>query len=170
MQATDHIALELKQRNSILWCFPGGTICPLLDSMHRYNVQVIVTRSEQGAVFAAIGAYKASGKIQFVAVTSGPGFTNTITGLADAFYDSVPLILLAGQVSTNNLVGTSRQRGFQETPAVRIAQPITKMAVQATSSSNLVNSFKSAIQFATAGRGGPTLVDMPTDCQKGEVE
>ncbi len=169
MIAVDYIAQELKLRNARLYAFPGGTIASLFDACRRYNVEVIICRSEFGAGMAAIGAFKAGGRVQFVAATSGPGATNLVTPIAEAFYDSCPIVFLTGQVGTSNLIGVSRQKGFQQTPIVEIVRPITKMAVQSSSPLNLVNSFKSAIRFATAGRGGPCLVDMPMDLQKGEV-
>ena len=170
MIAVDFIAQELKLRNARLWAFSGGTVAPLFDACRRYNVEVIICRSEFGAGMAAVGAFKASGRVQFVAATSGPGATNLVTPIAEAFYDSCPIIFLTGQVGTSNLIGVSRQKGFQQTPIVEIVRPITKMAIQPTSPSNLVNSFKTAIQFAIAGRGGPCLVDMCMNLQKGEVE
>lgn len=169
MIAVDRIAQELKLRNARLWAFSGGTVAPLFDACHRYNIEVIITRSEFGAGMAAIGAFKASGRMQFVAATSGPGATNLVTPIAEAYYDSCPIIFLTGQAGTSNLVGVSRQKGFQQTPIAEIVRPITKMAVQPTSPSNLVSSFKAATQFATAGRGGPCLIDMCMDLQKGEV-
>ena len=170
MIAVDYLAQELKLRNARLWAFGGGTICPLFDACRRYNVEVIICRSEFGAGMAAIGAFKASGRVQFVAATSGPGATNLVTPIAEAYYDSCPIIFLTGQVNTSNLIGYSRQRGFQETPIAKIVYPITKLACQASSPTNLVNLFRAAIRFATAGRGGPCLVDAPMNCQKGEVE
>lgn len=169
MIAVDYIAQELKLRNARLWAFPGGTIAPLFDACHRYNVEVIITRSEFGAGMAAIGAFKAGGRMQFVAATSGPGATNLVTPIAEAFYDSCSIVFLTGQVGISDLVGISRQKGFQQTPIVEIIRPITKMTCQAFSPSHLVSLFHSAMRFATAGRGGPCLIDAPMNCQKGEI-
>lgn len=172
MIAVDHIASILKSSNVILWAYGGGTVTPLFNACHRHDVRVIIARSEFGAGMAAIGAYKAKGRVQFVAATSGPGATNLVTPIAEAFYDSCAIVFLAGQVATSNFVGFSfaRQRGFQETPIAEIVRPITKMSHRATSPTNLVHSFDQAIQFSIARRAGPCLIDMPMDCQRGEVE
>src|SRR5512135_1273393 len=124
MQAVDYIASEMKRLDLTLWAYAGGTVCPVFDACRRYGVRVVVARSELGAGYMAIGAAKALGTPQVVAVTSGPGATNLVTPVADAYYDGVPLIALTGQVGTAALYDTERsgkrQGGFQETPTVDI--------------------------------------------------
>ena len=170
MIATDHIAQEMKRRDLKLWAFGGGTICPLFDAMHRHNVEVIICRSEYGAGYAAIGAAKATGKPQVVAVTSGPGATNLVTPIADAYYDSVPIIALTGQVNTEHLGlrNVVRQRAFQQTNIIDIVNSITKTNRESISPDDLVMNFLSAFDIAITGRHGPVLIDMPMNSQKGE--
>ena len=169
MQAVDHIALELAKRNLKLWTFPGGTIYPLYDSCHRHGVETIVCRSEQGAGYAGVGAAKVTGQVQVVVATSGPGATNLVTPIADAYYDSVPVVFLTGQVSTPNLhYYPVRQRGFQQTNIVGIARPITKVVSTGFSPNRLVQVFQDALDIAEYDRRGPVLIDCPMDTQKGE--
>ena len=169
MQAVDCIAAELKRRNLRLWTFPGGTVYPLYHACHQAGVEIIVCRSEAGAGYAAIGAAKATGQSQVVAVTSGPGATNVVTAIADAYYDSVPVVFLTGQVGTKDLGYEVRQRGFQQTPVVEMTQPITKSSTYGQSPTDLVHQFYRALSIAISGRRGPCLVDMPMDSQRGEA-
>lgn len=159
MIAVDRIAQELKDRSLRLWTFPGGTIYPLYDACHRHGVDVVVARSELGAGYMAIGAAKATGQPQVCAVTSGPGATNVLTCVADAFYDSVPVVFLTGQVATSYLGGSLRQRGFQQTPILKMAAPVTVERYDAPTA------FLEALQQANYPRRGPVVVDMPMDLQ-----
>ena len=170
MIAIDHIALELAKRNLKLWTFPGGTIYPLYDACHRHGVETIVCRSEAGCGYAAIGAAKATGEVQVVATTSGPGATNIVTPCADAYYDSAPVVFLTGQVGSANVIGYSplRQRGFQETHIKEIVKPIVKYVHQCFAPNSLVKRFIYALDIANELRCGPALIDMPMDVQKGE--
>ncbi len=113
MRPVDYIAQEMKRRGLTLWSQAGGTICPLFDACQEQGVEVIVARSEQGAGYMAIGAAKATRTPQVVAVTSGPGATNLITALADAYYDGVPIVALTGQVGTAALAETRATRKRQ---------------------------------------------------------
>lgn len=168
MIAVDYIAQEMKRRDMRLWCYPGGTIFPLFDACHRYGVETVVARSEAGAGFMAIGAAKATGNPQVVAVTSGPGATNLVTPIADAYYDSVPIIGLCGQVGTQYLDRTGqRQRGFQQTPTADIMRPIVKGVWEG---GNLAYAFSWALGVVMDGRRGPAVIDMPMDLQKMELE
>ena len=180
MIAVDFIAQELKRRNLSLYTFPGGTLAPLYDACHRAGVETIVARSEFGAGYAAIGAAKVTGKPQIVAVTSGPGATNLVTPIADAWYDRIPLIALTGQVATSNfmrdidgwpttVLGKVRQAGFQETPITSIVNCITRQAVLAKRGEALIAAFMSAINQPQDRWYGPVLIDMPMDSQREEV-
>ncbi len=170
MQAVDHIALELAKRNLKLWTFPGGTIYPLYDACRRHGVETVVARSEFGASLMAGGAARATGQVQVCAATSGPGAIGLVQGIADAYYDSVPVVFLTGQVGSANVVDYSplRQRGFQETRIRDIVESITKSANQIFSPNSLVKLFPSVLDFASELRCGPVLIDMPMDVQKGE--
>lgn len=170
MTAVDLIAQELKRRNAVLFAGAGGTICPLFDACHRHNVEVIIFRHEQGAGFASIGAFKATRQTQFVAATSGPGATNLVTSIADAYYDSCSVVFLTGQISTANFDGSSkRQQGFQHTPIVQIVESITKFAKMVRFGSELETLFRQAILAAETERRGPALLDLPMNCQKAEL-
>ena len=117
--------LKKNQINEV-FIYPGGTIAPIINACERFKVKIHTFKSEQGAGYAAIGAYKTTKKPQILMVTSGPGVTNALTPLADAFYDSIPLFLIAGQISTDDLSKRKkvRQRGFQEVPTLDLVNKI----------------------------------------------
>ena len=112
----------------IIYIFPGGTIGPVLDIVNKWNIEIFTTRHEQGAGYAALAVARLTGLPQVVMVTSGPGATNVVTPIADAYFDSVPLVLLTGQVGIKDMRGDLpvRQRGFQETDTIAMFRPITK--------------------------------------------
>jgi len=149
-----------------VFVYPGGTIAPILDSLKKENIEIICTKNEQGAGYAAIGAAKVSGKPQIVIVTSGPGATNVITPIADAFYDSIPIIIFTGQVATSyiNKDKKIRQTGFQETDIVNMVKPITKYSFILTAN-NIETDIHNAFKIATTKRPGPVLIDLPMDIQ-----
>lgn len=170
MIAVDIIAKELSDRELKLWTFPGGTIAPLYDACRRLGVETLVARSEYGAGMMAVGAYKATRNLQFCAVTSGPGATNIVTPIAEAWADSCPIIFVTGQVSTSSLVGFSRQKGFQQTDIVAIVSRITKNAYMVTRADRLAGALDRSIEIALEGRCGPCLLDIPTDIARCDVE
>ncbi len=149
----------------------GGAMAELADAFLRQNaMRYVCAQHEQGAVFMAEGYAKAKGVPGVVIVTSGPGVGNIVTGLQNCYYDSVPLIVLAGQVSTQLLRPPEsglRQRGFQETPAVEIARPVTKAAYAVDSMSP--DYLHQAIELCRSGRPGPVLLDLPADIQRAEM-
>ena len=114
--------VEILKKNQIqdVFIYPGGTIAPIINACEKLRIKIQNFKSEQGAGYAAIGAYKTTKKPQVLMVTSGPGVTNALTPLADAFYDSIPLILITGQIGTKDLQARKfvRQRGFQEVPKI----------------------------------------------------
>jgi acetolactate synthase-1/2/3 large subunit len=144
----------------ILFGYPGGYIIGIYDVLHDLtHIKHILTRHEQGATHAAEGYSKATGKPGVVLVTSGPGATNTVTGIADAYMDSIPLVVFTGQVVTN-LIGND---AFQEVDIVGITRPITKHNYLVKDVNELANTIKAAFYIATTGRPGPVLVDLPKD-------
>ncbi|WP_281166134.1 biosynthetic-type acetolactate synthase large subunit [Liquorilactobacillus sicerae] len=147
----------LKQKVELIFGYPGGAALPIYDSLYRKARLNILFRHEQGAVHAAEGYAKVSGKPGVVIVTSGPGATNTVTGLADAKADSVPLIVFTSQVTTTAL-GTN---AFQEVNIVEISKPITKKSYQVRDINDLAPTIIKAFELATSGRPGPVLVDLP---------
>ncbi|WP_373002561.1 acetolactate synthase large subunit [Sulfurimonas sp.] len=140
--------------------YPGGAIMNVYDEIYKQdNFQHILTRHEQAAVHAAEGYSKASGKVGVAMITSGPGFTNAVTGLADAYMDSIPLVVISGQVPMS-LIGTD---AFQEIDAVGISRSCTKHNYLVTNASDLPRVLKEAFHIAATGRPGPVHVDIPKD-------
>lgn len=143
-----------------LFGYPGGVVIGIYDVLHDLtHIKHILTRHEQGATHAAEGYSKATGKPGVVLVTSGPGATNAVTGIADAYMDSIPLVVFTGQVVTN-LIGND---AFQEVDIVGITRPITKHNYLVKDIKDLANTIKAAFYIATTGRPGPVLVDLPKD-------
>lgn len=141
---------------------PGGSIMALYDALYRQDdIETILFRHEQGAIHAAEGYARVSGRPAVVAVTSGPGATNLVTGIADAYMDSVPLVAITGQVPTS-IFGRD---GFQETDILGIVTPITKFTYQVRKPSEATAAFKAAYEISIKGRPGPTLIDLPRDVQ-----
>lgn len=141
--------------------YPGGTILPLYDALHGSPVRHVLTVHEQGAAHAADGYARASGKVGVCIATSGPGATNLVTGLANAFMDSIPVVAITGQVPTN-LIGRD---AFQEIDISGITMPITKHNFIIKDSSKLTEIIRRAFAIARSGRPGPVLVDIPRDIQ-----
>ncbi|MFP6627252.1 MAG: biosynthetic-type acetolactate synthase large subunit [Deltaproteobacteria bacterium] len=141
--------------------YPGGAILPTYDELYSTSLHHILVRHEQGATHMAQGYARASGKPGVVIVTSGPGATNTVTGLADAHMDSTPIIVLTGQVPTA-LIGND---AFQEADIVGITRPCTKHNFLVRDVADLARVIKEAFYIATSGRPGPVLVDLPKDVQ-----
>jgi acetolactate synthase-1/2/3 large subunit len=140
--------------------YPGGAIMHVYDEVFKQDgFQHILTRHEQGAVHAADGYARATGEVGVAMVTSGPGFTNAVTGLATAYMDSIPLVVISGQVPSS-LIGTD---GFQEIDAVGISRPCTKHNFLVRSLEELPKVIKEAFYIARSGRPGPVLVDIPKD-------
>ena len=154
-----------------VFLFPGGTVAPLLDALTKEGIEYICARNEQGAGYAAIGAAKISGEPQVVLVTSGPGATNLVTPIADAYYDSVPIIAFTGQVATKdiNFQKKVRQTGFQETDTVGIYSPITKSASILKNEDNIYNNIVDAYYECKNGRPGPVVIDLPMDVQRNQI-
>ena len=143
--------------------YPGGAIMPIYDALfdHLEEVNHVLTRHEQGAIHAAQGYARTSGKTGVVFATSGPGATNLITGLADALIDSTPLVCITGQVASH-LLGTD---AFQETDVMGISMPVTKWNCQVTKAEDIAPTLAKAFYIASSGRPGPVLVDITKDAQ-----
>ena len=163
------IFVESLKREGVktLFGIPGGVVLKLFDVLHQQeDVEVVLTRHEQGAVHMAEGYAKATGKAGVALVTSGPGMTNIVTGLADAMMDSVPLVAFTGQVPTN-LIGND---AFQEADNIGISRPCTKHNVLVKDVSELATVIKEAFYIANTGRPGPVLVDIPKDVSTESAE
>src|ERR1043166_4015958 len=159
---------SLKQEGvDVLFGIPGGVVLKLFDVLHQQkDVEVILTRHEQGAAHMAEGYAKATGRAGVCLVTSGPGMTNIVTGLADAFRASVPMVAFTGQVSTS-LIGND---AFQEADNVGISRPCTKHNVLVKDVNDLARTIKEAFYIANTGRPGPVLVDIPKDITTDKAE
>jgi acetolactate synthase-1/2/3 large subunit len=145
-----------------LFGYPGGAVLPIYDALfHQQKVQHILVRHEQGAVHAAEGYARSTGKVGCVLVTSGPGATNAVTGLTDALMDSTPLVCLTGQVPTH-LIGND---AFQECDTVGITRPCTKHNYLVKTIDDLPRVLHEAFHIAQSGRPGPVVVDIPKDIQ-----
>jgi acetolactate synthase-1/2/3 large subunit len=142
--------------------FPGGVVIDLFDELAKTDIRRILVRHEQGAVHAADGYARASGKTGVCLVTSGPGATNTVTGIATAYMDSIPLVVFTGQVPTQ-LIGND---AFQEVDIVGITRPCTKHNYLVQSAEEFARIIKEAFYLARSGRPGPVLVDIPKDVTK----
>ncbi|MED4082184.1 acetolactate synthase large subunit [Halalkalibacterium halodurans] len=143
----------------VIFGYPGGAILPTYDEIYKTGIRHILARHEQGAIHAAEGYARVSGKPGVCVVTSGPGATNVVTGIADAMIDSLPLVVITGQVATT-LIGTD---AFQEADMIGITMPITKHSYQVRTIEDLPRIIKEAFHIATTGRPGPVLIDLPKD-------
>jgi acetolactate synthase-1/2/3 large subunit len=148
-----------------LFGFPGGAVIDIYDELVKTPIRHILVRHEQGAVHAADGYARASGKVGVCLVTSGPGATNTVTGIASAYMDSIPLVIITGQVPTH-LIGND---AFQEVDIVGITRPCTKHNYLVKRIEDLGKILKEAFYIARSGRPGPVLVDIPKDVAKNRV-
>lgn len=151
-----------------LFGYPGGAIMPVFDALYDYRDQLnhILVRHEQGAVHAAEGYARVSRKVGVCLVTSGPGATNTVTGIADAMLDSTPLVVITGQVGAS-LLGTD---AFQECDVVNMTQPISKWSYQIRSARDVAWAVSRAFYIASSGRPGPVVLDFAKNAQTETVE
>ena len=146
--------------------YPGAAICPFYDEINKTEIRHILVRSEQNAAHAASGYARTSGKPGVCIVTSGPGATNLITGLAAAYMDSIPLIAITGQVNSEQL----GRDVFQEADITGACESFTKHSYLVKNTEDLPRVFKEAFHIATTGRPGPVLIDVPLDVQQKEIE
>src|ERR687894_594627 len=145
--------------------YPGGAVLPIYDALfHQEKIKHILVRHEQGAVHAAEGYARSSGKVGCVLVTSGPGATNAVTGLTDAMMDSVPIVCITGQVPTH-LIGND---AFQEADTVGITRPCTKHNYLVKAPDDLARVIHEAFHVARSGRPGPVVIDLPKDILMGK--
>lgn len=149
-----------KEGVDTIFGYPGGVVIPVFDTLfHANDINVILTRHEQAAVHAADAYARSSGKTGVCLVTSGPGATNTVTGLATANFDSVPLVCISGQVP-RNMIGND---AFQEADVVGITRPVTKHNYIVTEREKLSKTLKESFHIASTGRPGPVVIDVPKD-------
>ena len=157
----------LKQEGvEVIFGFPGGVVIPIYDALFDSDIRHILVRHEQGAAHAADGYARATGKTGVCLATSGPGATNLITGIANAYMDSVPIVAITGQVATQ-VIGTD---AFQEADITGITAPITKHNYLIKDIKDLPMVIKEAFYLASTGRPGPVLIDIPVDISKGTID
>jgi len=145
--------------------YPGGAVIDIYDELIKTDIRHVLVRHEQGAVHAADGYARVSGRVGVCLVTSGPGATNTVTGIASAYMDSIPLVVITGQVPTH-LIGND---AFQEVDIVGITRPCTKHNYLVKRTEDLATVIKQAFHIARSGRPGPVLVDIPKDIANNKV-
>src|SRR6476660_1944512 len=150
----------------LVFGYPGGAIMPLYDALDGSGVRHILTRHEQGAVFAAEGYARVTGKAGVAIATSGPGATNLVTGIADAKMDSVPLVCITGQVRSP-LIGSD---AFQETDVFGMTLSMTKWSRLVKSIDEIPAVIAEGFYWAREGRPGPVVIDIPTDFLKAKIE
>ncbi len=174
MKVTDYIVSFLIEKGiTDVFGYPGGMVTHLMDSLEKQSSRISahVNYHEQGAAFAACGYAQASERMGVAYATSGPGATNLITGIANAYFDSIPVLFITGQVNTFECkqdLGI-RQRGFQETDIVDMVSGITKMAIRIERTDQITSCINQAWEIAMTGRKGPVLIDIPMDIQRGDI-
>lgn len=167
MTGAQAIIKVLQEQNvDTVFGYPGGAVIPLYNALYDAPLKNVLTAHEQGAIHAADGYARASGKVGVCIATSGPGATNIVTGLATAYLDSIPLVAISGQVPVANLGRDS----FQEIDIVGVTMPITKYNAIVRKSEDLVPMLRLAFAIAKDGRPGPVLIDVPSDLQVKELE
>jgi len=161
------ILLESLKREGVdvIFGFPGGAVIDIYDQLPSYPIKHVLVRHEQGAIHAADGYARASGKVGVCLATSGPGATNTVTGIATAYMDSIPVVIFTGQVPTP-LIGND---AFQEVDIVGITRSCTKHNYLVKDVKDLARTIKEAFYLAASGRPGPVLVDIPKDVQQAKT-
>ncbi len=174
MKVTDYI-VDFLQRRGIhdFFGYQGTMIAHLVDSIEKNpHTKSHSSYHEQGAAFAACGYAQAGERCACAYATSGPGAVNLLSGIADAYFDSLPVIFLTGQLNTYEYSGIQglRQQGFQEIDMVAMAKPVTKYAVQIREAEDIVKELNKAYHIANSGRKGPVLIDLPMNIQRGDVK
>jgi acetolactate synthase-1/2/3 large subunit len=157
------LKILIDEKADTIFGYPGGAIMPVYDVLYGYSDKInhLLTRHEQGAIHAAQGYARSSGKVGVVFATSGPGATNLVSGLADDQIDSTPLVCITGQVYAH-LLGTD---AFQETDVINITTPITKWNYQVTDATEIPSVLAKAFYIARSGRPGPVLIDITKNAQ-----
>lgn len=174
MKGSDYIVdFLVKQGVTDIFGYPGATVCHLIDSINkRSSIQNHLNYHEQACAFAACGYAHSTGKIGVAYANGGPGFTNLITGITNAFYDSIPTVFICGQVDTIDMVGNKkiRQNGIQEIPISKIAQLFTKKAILVCNPEMLQEAMTNAFSTAVADRPGPVVIEIPANIQRADIK
>ena len=174
MKVTDYIIdFIISKGVTDMFGYPGGVICHFIDSATKYPGQINthINYHEQAAAFAACGYAQETSGIGVAFTTSGPGATNLVTGIANAYFDSIPVMFFTGQVDTYGLKGDIpvRQRGFQETDVISMVSTITKYAVRVDDPKRIKYELAKAYSIAISGNPGPVVIDLPADVQRADI-
>lgn len=171
MKLSDYVVSRLEEYTKDIFLISGGGCIHLVDSLSKSKINLVPTLHEQGASIAAESYAQYTNKLGVALVTTGPGSTNAVTGVASAWLDSIPMLLLTGQVQNKDRVGDKgvRQLGFQEIDTVSIYTPITKYAITISDPTLIKFHLDKAIYLATTGRPGPVVIDIPLDVQAAEI-
>ncbi len=175
MKVSDYIVdFMIKKNITDIFGYPGGMVTHLMDSLGKRSdeINTHITYHEQAAAFSACGYAQSSGKLGVAFATSGPGATNLITGIGNAFYDSIPTLFITGQVNSfeSKKSGDLRQKGFQETDIISAVNGITKVAFQLSNPKEAKDILDKAYSTAMSPRRGPVLIDIPMDVFRGEID
>ena len=170
MKCTDYIVeFLISKQVTDVFGYPGGMVTHLMESLDVYKekIRAHVTYHEQGAAFAACAYAQSTDQVGVAYATSGPGATNLITGICNAYFDSIPVIFITGQVNTGEAKGAIpiRQRGFQETDIIDMVRNVTKYAVKVDDPDSICVHLEKAYGMAMSGRKGPVLLDIPMNVQ-----
>lgn len=170
MKLSDYIAQRLVKETDTIFGYQGSSISHLIDSICNEGLHYVQNYHEQASSFAACGYAEASHQLGVAISCSGPGATNLITGIACAYYDSLPCLFISGQVSTHEMKdNNSRQNGFQETKILDIVRPITKYCVEILDPSTIKYELDKCIAIAKSGRPGPTFISLPHNIQSAQI-
>lgn len=171
MKLSDYIAQRLREETDTVFGYQGSSVSHLIDSICREGLRYVQNYHEQAASFAACGYAETSRQLGVAISCSGPGATNLITGIACAYYDSLPCLFISGQVSTHEMKDNkSRQNGFQETKILDIVRPITKYCVEIIAPTTIRYELEKCIAVAKSGRPGPTFISLPHNIQSAQID
>ena len=171
MKVSDYIAERLKKETDVVFGYQGSSISHLIDSICEKGIQYVQNYHEQASAFSACGYAESSGNLGVAISCSGPGATNLITGIANAYYDSLPCLFICGQVSTHEMRDNhARQNGFQETKIIEIVKPITKYCFEVTKAGEVQQELEKCIRIAKGNRQGPVLLSIPHNVQTSQMD
>src|SRR3989344_7028911 len=177
MKLSDYVVRFMQEKSGDVFLLSGGGIMHLVDSIGRSKLNMFCTHHEQAAAIAAEGYGRIKNKPGFVVVTTGPGGTNALTGIAGAWLDSIPMFVICGQVKTDNIAPRGkngmpmvRAIGFQELNVIDMARPITKYSAVVEDPQTILYHLERAWHEAVSGRPGPVYVEIPLDIQAAEID
>lgn len=171
MKLSDYVASRLKQETDVVFGYQGSSISHLIDSLCKSGIKYVQNYHEQASSFAACGYAEASHSLGVAVSCSGPGATNLITGIANAYYDSLPCLFISGQVSTKEFKDNgSRQNGFQDTKIIDIVKTITKYSVEILDAKTIKYELDKCIDIAKRDRRGPVFISLPHDVQCADID